>query len=312
MTANIAAVVKGLMELARCDGAVRPPLARVAVLTFCGAGLCVTVLAGCSSSGSPGGGGTASPSATATNTAQTAAVAPFVSIVEPFDPGHPARVETAPDNCGSQSTTLAIEKCYETTTENTDAQINAAQAAKYASATPAGRTAILTQDSAWLAARGPVCSAAFHSGGTIDGISVAACLLDESSARFIAVQGISPHEYRLKATDSMDPNALAWYTTPEGSRIAELSTQGDQTGGAIVTWVVIGGAQGFVINPKQFFYLDSPFTDPGVVQPPDATYHRVPTGKEYQFGMDYTNLAKDPNKTGAYVYAPGDPVAEWS
>jgi uncharacterized protein YecT (DUF1311 family) len=215
------------------------------------------------------------------------------------------------DTCG-QGTTLAIEKCYETNTENLDAEINAAQAAKYASATPAGRTAILAQDSAWLAARGPVCSAAFHSGGTIDGISVAACLLDESSARFIAVQGITPHEYRLKATDSMDPNALAWYTTPEGSRIAELSTQGDQTGGAIVTWIVIGGTQGFVINPKQFFYLDSPFTDPGVVQPPDATYHRVPTGKEYQFGMDYSNLAKDPNKTGAYVYAPGDPVAEWS
>jgi uncharacterized protein YecT (DUF1311 family) len=303
---------EGLMELARWNGEARQPLMRVAVLALCGAGLCGTVLAGCSSSGSPGGGGATSPAATATKTADTAAVAPFVSIVEPFDPGHPARVEPVPDTCGGQSTTLAIEKCYEANTENLDAEINAAQAAKYAKANPAGRAAILAEDSAWLAARGPVCRAAFTGGGTATGISVAACLFDESKARYISVEGIAPHEYRLKATDSMDPNALSWYTTPEGSRIAELSTQGDQTGGGIVTWTVIGGAQGFVVNPKQFFYMDSPFTDPGVVQPPDPTYHRVATGQEYQFSIDYSNLAKDPNKSGGYVYAPGDPAAEWN
>jgi uncharacterized protein YecT (DUF1311 family) len=272
----------------------------------------VAVLAGCSSSGASPGATATKTAETGTKIAETAVVAPFVSIVEPFDPGHPARVETAPASCGSQSTTLAIEKCYETMTENVDAEINTAQAAKYAAATPAGRTTIVAQDSAWLAARGPVCSAAFTGGGTITGISVAACLLDESNARFISVQGITPHEYRLKATDSTDPNALSWYTTPEGSRIAELSTQGDQAGGAIVAWIVIGGAQGFVVNPKQFFYMDSPFTDPGVIQPPDPTYHRVATGKEYQFSVDYSNLAKDPNKGGGYVYAPGDPAAEWN
>jgi uncharacterized protein YecT (DUF1311 family) len=299
------------MELARCDGAVRRPLARVAVLTLCGTGL-AAMLAGCSSSGSPGGAGGGAPSPAATTSATTAAVAPFVSIVEPFDPGHPARVEAAPVSCG-QGSTLVIEKCYETMTENTDAGINAAQAAKYASATAAGRATILSQDHAWLAARGPICQAAFHSGGTIEGINVAACLLDESQARFIAVKGITPHEYRFKATDSTDPSALAWYTTPEGSRIAELSTQGDQTGGAVVSWIIVGGAEGFVVNPKQFFYLDSPFTDPGVVQGQDPTYHRVPAGQEFQFSMDYSNLAKDPSGgKGGYVYAPGNPVAEWN
>ena len=193
--------------------------------------------------------------------------APFVSIVEPFDPGHPARTETAPASCGGQGTTLAIEKCYETMTENVDAQIDAAQSAKYASATAAGRAAILTQDSAWLAARGPVCDAAFNTGGTDrrDQRRGLPARREQRPAR--RGEGITPHESRLKATDSMDPNALAWYTTPEGSRIAELSTQGDQTGGAVVTWIIIGGAQGFVVNPKQFFYMDSPFTDPGVLEP---------------------------------------------
>jgi uncharacterized protein YecT (DUF1311 family) len=287
-------------------------VARIAVLALCGVGL-AGMLAGCSSSGSSGGAGagTSRPT-TVTKNDPGAAAASFVSIVEPFDPGHPARTETAPASCG-QGSTLVIEKCYETMTENVDAEIDTAQSAKYASATASGRAAILSQDSAWLAARGPVCDAAFSSGGTIDGISVAACLLDESNARYVSVAGITPHEYRLKATDSMDPNALAWYTTPEGSRIAELSTQGDQTGGAVVSWIVIGGANGFVINPKQFFYMDSPFTDPGVVQGTDPTFHRVAAGKEYQFSIDYSKLAKDPNgNKGGYVYAPGDPVAMWN
>jgi uncharacterized protein YecT (DUF1311 family) len=296
----------------------RRPLVQVAGLVLCGAGL-AGMLAGCNSPGSTGssggaggtGGGTSSP--TATQTATTAAAAPFVSIVEPWDPGHPARVEPAPASCG-QGSTLTIEKCYETMTENLDAEINATQAAKYASADAAGRASILSQDSAWLAARGPVCQAAFHSGGTIDGINVAACLFGESNARYIAVKGITPHEYELKATDnSEDPSALSWYTTPEGSRIAELSTQGDQTGGAVVSWIIIGGAQGFVVNPKQFFYLDSQFRDPGVIQGANPTYHVVPTGQEFQFSIDYSNLSKDPNGgKGGYVYAPGDPVAEWN
>ena len=125
----------------------------------------------------------------------------------------------------------------------------------------------MTQDSAWLAARAPVCAAAFNTGGTIDGISAAACLLEESNARLAAVKGITPPEARLKGTDSTDPNQLSWYTTPEGSRIAEINTQGDQTGGAVVAWVIVGGANGFVVNPKQFYFQDGSFTDPGVPEP---------------------------------------------
>lgn len=274
-------------------------------------------LAGCGSSGSSGSPGPAASSSqvAAGGTASAATVSSFVSIVEPFDPGHPARAESAPARCGGQSTAIEIERCYQAKTENVDAQIDVAQSARYSSAAPAARKTILTQDSAWLAARAPVCAAAFNTGGTIDGISAAACLLDESSARLAAVKGITPPEARLKGTDSTDPNQLSWYTTPEGSRIAEISTQGDQTGGAVVAWVIVGGANGFVVNPRQFYFQDGSFTDPGVPEPSTPSYYRVPAGKKFEFDIDYSKLAKDPNadkSAAGYLYAPGHPVAVWA
>jgi uncharacterized protein YecT (DUF1311 family) len=290
----------------------RSALARAAVLTAL-AGLA----AGCSSSASSTAGSatTTTPAATASGSTATASASPsFVDIVEPFDPGHPARTGSAPASCTGETTTIAIEQCYQTKTENVDVAIDAAQAARYASASSSGKAAILAQDSAWLAARTPVCAAAFNTGGTIDGINAAICLLDESNARLDAVQGITVPEAKLKGTDSIDPNDLSWYTTPEGSRIAEISTQGDATGGAIVAWVIIGGADGFVVNPKQFYFKDGSFTDAGLVEPPNPDYHRVATGKEYQFSVDYSTLSHDPNankSAAGYLYAPGTPVAIW-
>ena len=213
----------------------------------------------------------------------------------------------------AQPSTLTIERCYEAKTENADAKIDDVQQGRYAAAAPSARAAILAQDRAWLAARGPVCEVAFQTGGTIDGINVSACLLDESTARLDAVEGIVPPEATLKSTDSTDPGALSWYTTPEGSRIAELDTQGDQSGGAIIAWIIIGGADGFVVNPSQFYFSDGSFTDRGVVQPPSPANHRVGTGQQYQFQIDYTQLSAAPtgNSAESFVYAPGAPVASW-
>jgi uncharacterized protein YecT (DUF1311 family) len=283
------------------------------------AAVCVALIglaaAGCSStspssSGSaPAQAGTASATAAGASSATAGSV---VAIVEPFDPGHPARVQAAPASCTGQGPVTAIVHCYQVKTENTDAAVDAVQQARYASASPSQQAAILAADSAWLAARQPVCQAAFHTGGTADGISVAACLLDESTARLAAVRGITPPEARLKATDSTDPDQLAWYTTPEGSRIAEINTQGDQTGGAIVAWVIIGGADGFVINPRQFYFSSGSFTDYGIVQPPDPAYHRVGAGVEYQFSIDYSHLSAAPaGAGGGYAYVPGTPAAIW-
>ena len=280
--------------------------------------------AGCSSSSSAGSASppattpastaslsAASPSAASPGASVTAAA--FADIIEPWDPGHPARSQTAPADCGTQPSTVTIEQCYEAKAENADAKIDAVQQGRYAAASPAARVAILAQDHAWLAARGPVCEAAFSTGGTIDGINVSACLLDESTARLDAVEGIVPPEATLKSTDNTDPGALSWYTSPEGSRIAELDTQGDQSGGAIIAWIIIGGADGFTVNPSQFYFSDGSFTDRGVVQPPSPAFHRVGTGQQYQFEIDYTQLSAAPagNSAEGFVYAPGTPVASW-
>jgi uncharacterized protein YecT (DUF1311 family) len=289
----------------------REGLARAAL--FAGV---ISLAAGCGSSSPGSGAGTpaTTPPGGTTSSAPAASVAGFVDIVEPFDPGHPARIRPAPASCGSQSSTLTIEECYQTKTENTDAEIDAVQQAKYAAAPPAGKAAILAQDRAWLNARAPVCVVAFNTGGTIDGVETAACLLDESTSRLWAVKGLTPPVSMLKSTDNSDPDFFSWYTTPEGSRIAELSTQGDQSGtGSIIAWTIIGGADGFIVNPRQFYYADGSFTDYGTIVGPNPTYHRVATGVEYVFDIDYSHLSQAPtgNPGAGFEYVPGTPVAIW-
>ncbi len=294
---------------------------RLTVLTM--SAIAVGVLAGCGGSSSSASGGatqvaSASGSASSTSTASAATTAPpaaFAPIVEPFDPGHPARAITTPASCGSLGTTLAIEKCYEDKAETYDAQIDLVQRGRYQSGSLAQQTAIGDDDTAWLEARQAVCAKAYQTGGTIDGINIAACLLDESTARLLGLRGTIPPEAVLKSTDSTSLSNVAWYTTPGGSRIGMIDTQGDSTGGVINAWVIIGGADGFVINPAQFYFSDGAFTDKGIPQPPaTATGYRVAPGAEYQFTVDYSHLSSDPNSakgTGGFVYAPGNPVAVW-
>jgi hypothetical protein len=128
------------------------------------------------------------------------------------------------------------------------------------------------------------------------------------------VKGITQPVASLKGTDNSDPDFFSWYTTPDGSRIAELSTQGDQAGtGSIIAWTIIGGAQGFIVNPKQFYYADGSFTDAGTIVGPNPTYHKVATGVEYVFDIDYSHLSSAPtgNPSAGFEYVPGTPVAIW-
>ena len=276
------------------------------------------LLAGCRGSGATAAGSTtqsAAPTASAAGTAaaSTATVVPFVPVTEPFDPGHPAHAVSAPASCGDQDTTVAIEQCYEDQTENADSAIDAAQQASFLSASAGQQATINASDSSWLAARSTVCANAYQTGGTIDGINIAACLLDESTARLDGLKGVTPPEAVLKSTDSTNPSDLFWYTTPEGSRIAMSDTQGGASGGAVISWDIIAGADGFTVNPAQFSYRDGSFTDAGTVQGSDPSGHKVAPGTEYQFSIDYSNLSGAPNggKGGGWVYAPGAPVAIW-
>jgi uncharacterized protein YecT (DUF1311 family) len=286
--------------------AIRPVTPRTTRLALIAATLCALA----------GGALVPGASAGAAVRAASAGKPAFVPIVEPFDPGHPARTEPNPGNCAARQSTVGIEQCFDTKTENTDARIDAAQLARFRRSTAAGRAAINTQDREWLAARLRVCQAVYRTGGTIDRINIASCQLAESMARRYSVTGTAAPEARLRQTDSIDLSQLAYYTTPGGTRIAEIDTQGDETGGEVVAWVIIGGYRGFTVNPAQFSYRDGSFTDAGVVQPPDPRWHRVAPGAVYQFSIDYSTISHDPQAdrgTGGYAYAPGGHVlADWN
>jgi uncharacterized protein YecT (DUF1311 family) len=300
---------------------IRSKAAAAAAVSIAAIGL----LAGCNSSSSStaasstatasaastGATGTATPASAAT-TAPAPAIA-FIPITEPFDPDHAAVPKSSPASCDGQSTTLAIEQCFENKTETADASIDTAQQASFVRGSAAQQTAINAADRSWLSARGTVCAKAYQTGGTIDGINTSGCLLDESTARLDALQNITPPEAVLKSTDSDSLSDLSYYTTPEGSRIALIDTQGDETGGAIIAWVIIAGSDGFAVNPAQFPYRDGSFTDAGIAAGPNPAGHKVAAGTVYQFSIDYSQLssAPDAGKNGGWVYAPGTPVAVW-
>ena len=265
-----------------CGGRSTPRLVGAAVFAAL-----IGALAACGGGGlqflsAPGATAAASGSAAPSGTA-SGSTAAFVPIVETFDPGHPAMTKPAPATCGGQATSQAVEQCYQAQTENMDASIDAVQQPAFQNGSPAQRTAILADDGAWLSAREPVCAKAFAGDGQPDAVDVSHCLLDESTARLDAVKGITPAEAMLKATDSINPSDFSWYTTPKGSRIAMVSTQGDNSGGAIIAWTIIGGGAGFVVNPAQFYFQDGSYINHGVTEPPNPAGHRVAPGAEYQF-----------------------------
>jgi uncharacterized protein YecT (DUF1311 family) len=277
--------------------------APVALITATLCALAVGVLAPCASAGA------------AVRTASAGTVA-FVPIVEPFDPGHPARTEPNRGNCYAYLSTIDIEQCFGIKTENTDAKIDAAQLVRFRRSTAAQQIAINTQDREWLAARLHVCEAVYNTGGSVNLIEIASCQLDESTARLYSVTRTAAPKAILPQTDFLDLSVLAYYTTLGGTRIGEIDTQGDETGGGVVAWIIVGGYQGFTVNPAQFYYKDGSFTDAGIVEPPNPRCHRVAPGAVYQFSIDYSTISQDPHArqgTGGFVYAPGGHVlAKWT
>lgn len=237
----------------------------------------------------------------------------FQPIRELWDANRVARPRNAAAACRHAVSTLQIVTCAEARNENVDVAIDAVRAKAFrASPTAAAKAAINRDDAAWLANRLPVCRAGYAqaNGGTIVQILVASCSLAVSQARLAAVQGRHLPTARLTATDNIDPTATQYATTANGTRIGAIDTQGDQTGGVVIAWTIIGGYAGFTVDPAAFTYVDGSFVDPGIVLG-HAAGHVVPPGKAYVFDVDYSRLAKDPHARagrGRFEYRAGTVV----
>jgi uncharacterized protein YecT (DUF1311 family) len=86
------------------------------------------------------------------------------------------------------STTLGITNCILVQVNTVDAQANALQRTRFEEATTsATQQALLDDDTHWLSHRKSSRAAQASSGGTIDQINAAQCLLDASHARVDAL-----------------------------------------------------------------------------------------------------------------------------
>ncbi len=241
----------------------------------------------------------------------------FQPIHELWDDDRVARSRDALSACRDDGSTLAIVTCDEDRTENLDVEIDAVRDRAFRSAPTAAREeAINRDDEAWLANRLPVCRAGYptQGGGTIVEILVASCQEAESRSRLDAVQGRLVPTAELTATDDVAADATEYATTATGTRIGAVDTQGDQTGGVVIAWVVVAGYRGFVVDPAAFAYVDGSFVDPGVVNGHPGG-HRVAPGKEYVFSVDYSRIQDDPDaaaRRGRFEYRSGtDVVGAW-
>jgi uncharacterized protein YecT (DUF1311 family) len=228
-----------------------------------------------------------------------AAAPVFVPIRETFDGNRVARPLPAAATCKKATTTLQLVACNNARTENVDVQINAVRAKQFAAATTdAARRAINADGAAWLANRLTVCEVSYpaEGGGTIGEVIVSGCLTNVSRARLALLQGRPVPIAHLVATDDTDPHATQYTTTGTGSLIGAIDTQGDQTGGVVIAWVVIGGYKGFTVKTGSFTYVDGAFVDKGIVAGHPGGHH-VAAGHQYVFDIDYSTLPKDPNAT---------------
>jgi uncharacterized protein YecT (DUF1311 family) len=229
-----------------------------------------------------------------------------------------ARIRDTYKACkGDLNSTEAMVTCNDDKTENLDVKVDMArQVAFNRVKTAAARTAINVDDAAWLSHRLPICEAAYPSsgGGSIVEILVSSGQMAVSQARLDAVLGHSIPTSQLVATDDINPDATEYATTARSTRVGAIDTQGDQTGGVIIAWVIIGGYKGFTVTPGSFTYVDGSFTDKGIVEG-HPSGHQVAAGTEYVFDIDYSNLAHDPNGakgTGRFEYRIGsDVVGAW-
>jgi uncharacterized protein YecT (DUF1311 family) len=120
--------------------------------------------------------GPAALASAAPNTSGASTSLHYVKIAEPFSaPGR---------TCTKDDTTLAISSCILVRVVRVDGTVNALQHDRFDRAsTTKARKALLVSDAKWNKARIKSCAAAAHTGGTIDRITEAQCLLKSSKHR---------------------------------------------------------------------------------------------------------------------------------
>src|SRR5579863_8828701 len=108
-TIGAAAVLVALISLTAGCGSASSGSSATPPATTPASTASATGSASASAPGTTSGSASASASASATGSGSAAG---FVGIVEPFDPGHPARTEPAPADCYDQPSTASIEQCF--------------------------------------------------------------------------------------------------------------------------------------------------------------------------------------------------------
>jgi uncharacterized protein YecT (DUF1311 family) len=134
-------------------------------------------LAACGSSSSPAA-STSTPAHAGSTTSPTAAPLPYVPIHEVF---------SAPGRCREDGSTLEMMDCFLHQVVTADTTVDTLQKQRFDQAPASTRVTLLGDDATWLKGRQTTCSRNL-TGGTIDRVTTAQCLLRVSQARIKQLQ----------------------------------------------------------------------------------------------------------------------------
>jgi uncharacterized protein YecT (DUF1311 family) len=114
------------------------------------------------------------PAGAPTSTSVAPADLRYVAIVEPF---------SAPGTCAENGNTVELTNCVLEQIEDVDSTVDSLQLARFEKAPGKQRASILKEYATWLAGRTSSCRAKATSGGSIDQITAAQCMLKGSKDR---------------------------------------------------------------------------------------------------------------------------------
>jgi uncharacterized protein YecT (DUF1311 family) len=127
----------------------------------------------------------ASPATTAadgpapSSSAAKGATAKYRPVAEPFSP---------PGTCNSNGSTLEMTACVLEQVVDVDSSVDQLQLDRFELAPASKQAALLADDAKWSKHRSATCNATATSGGTLDQLTVAQCLLKVGQARVKALK----------------------------------------------------------------------------------------------------------------------------